>query len=446
MIARRRPACLALIAGVLCACTPNAAYRTRVSPIGGECVGTTTSCPDQAWQRLEPVKEIGIPTQPVSLAFIEFDDQGALRRPDLVEAVMARVRAEGATHPLLLVVFAHGWKHNASSSDSNVVDFSHLLQRIAVEDEKACAGQKCEGRRVVGVYLGWRGLSTSVEPFKEMSFWTRKRRAHRVGTDGAMEVLAKLKKLDPPAKEGRMIIVGHSFGGALVYTALQQALMRDTVFLASGSIARNSADLIVLVNPAFEAQRFAALRQRADGMCHARTQRPILVAFTSRNDTATGRAFPLGRSLGTLFQRYSSDEQGRANRTAIGHYEPFTTHDLDLVPPASSDPDDPLQLSSFAEYKAAWKAYQAGTQDTWPLGGMTLSRREPMRNEAQRHNPYYIVSVDPGIISSHNSIWGLRFSQFLYRFLAVQAKPVRSAPDIAESIDERCGAVAEVED
>jgi len=428
-----------LFVGLLCACTPSTAYRTRGAPTGAECAGAAGSCPTDVWQRLQPAGDIDVPTHPVRLAFVEFDDQGALQHPELLEDVMKRIRREAAAHPLLLVVFAHGWKHNASAADPNVVDFTHLLQRIAVEDEKACAASACADRHVIGVYLGWRGLSASMEPFKEMSFWTRKNRAHRVGTDGAMEVLAKLKKVAAPDDESRMVVVGHSFGGALVYTAVQQSLMFDTVFLANRSIARRSADLIVLVNPAFEAERFAALHRRADGMCHTQTQRPILVAFTSRNDTATSKAFPLGRTLGTLFQSHTSDEQRRANRTAIGHYAPFITHDLNLVQPASDNPDEPLQMTLFAQYRSAWEAYQAGTHDTWPLGGMELSRREPMRNQAQRHNPYYIVSVDPGIISSHNRIWGVRFSQFLYRFLAMQSAPRRTATSQPVGpVDERC--------
>jgi len=412
-----------LVAAVAtCGCAPNAAYRTRVAPVGEACDFASGTCESDVWQRLPPANSPGpAPRNPVSLGFVEFDDQGQLRDRALKDALISHVRAEADAHPLLIVVFAHGWKHNASASDSNVADFGKLVQRIAAEDEKACAGHSCADRHVVGVFMGWRGLSASVEPFKELSFWTRKSRAHRVGSDGAMEVLAELKKIDGGDDLGRMIIVGHSFGGALIYTAVQQQLMRDTEFLNRGSVARNAADLIVLVNPAFEAARFHALNRRAAAMTHPDSQRPIFAVFTSTNDTATGNAFPVGRTLGTLFQSHVSDEQRRENRTALGHYVPFQTHDLNLTRAAGNDTQSLLQLSTWSDYGCAWQAYQAGTTDVWSLGDLALSRRPAMQTEGQRHNPFYIVSVDPGIIDAHNGIWGDRFSQFLYRFVAVQS-------------------------
>jgi pimeloyl-ACP methyl ester carboxylesterase len=412
-------ACL-LVACALAGCASNVAYRTSIAPGDGVCVGSTGACAGDAWQQLSVDGE-QVPANPVHLGFIEFDDQGALHRPELKDEMIGRIRRLGEQTPLLIVVFAHGWKHNALASDSNVVDFSRFLQRVALEDERACVGQPCAKRRVVGVYLGWRGLSASVEPFKELSFWARKNRAHRVGTDGVMEVLADLKDIDAENKQGLLVLLGHSFGGAVIYTAVQQQLMRDTAFLKSGSVARESADLVVLVNPAFEAERFQALQRRAATMQHSRTQRPILAVFTSRNDTATKWAFPLGRAFGTLFQSHVSKEQKRRNRIALGHYGPFITHNLNLAAATSENPDVPLRLAEHIEYGCAWQAYQAGSTDIWSLGALELGRMPSIQNEAQRRNPYFNVSVDPGIIASHNDIWGERFSQFLYRFIAVQS-------------------------
>lgn len=417
--ALRAMACL-MLACVATGCAGNVAYRTRIAPDDSICVGSMDACATDAWQQLRAEGEHD-PANPVHLGFVEFDDQGALHRPELKDGMMDRIRRLGEQSPLLIVVFAHGWKHNASASDSNVVDFSRFLQRVALEDERACAGQACAKRRVVGVYLGWRGLSASVEPFKELSFWARKNRAHRVGTDGVMEVLADLKEIDAGDKQGLLVLVGHSFGGAVIYTAVQQQLMRDTAFLKSGSVARESADLVVLVNPAFEAARFQALQRRAATMPHSRTQRPILAVFTSRNDTATKTAFPLGRAFGTLFQSHVSAEQKQRNRTALGHYAPFVTHSLNLATAMPGNPDTPLRLAEHVEYGCAWQAYQAGSTDIWSLGALELGRMPVIQNEAQRRNPYFNVSVDPGIIASHNDIWGERFSQFLYRFIAVQS-------------------------
>lgn len=417
-------ATLMLMTCAICACAPNAAYRTRIAPDAGLCAGPPDACSGEVWQRLVSSGGSGQaqPIHPVHLGYVEFDDQGALHHPELKEELLARIRALRKAHPLLILVFAHGWKHNASASDANVVEFAGILQRIAVEDEKVCAGQPCSDRRVVGVYLGWRGLSASVEPLKALSFWTRKSRAHRVGTDGATEVLADLKKISAGDSRDRLILAGHSFGGALIYTAIQQQLMRDTAFPKNEIVPREVADLIVLVNPAFEAARFRALHRRMRNMEHSDKQRPILAVFTSRNDTATRTAFPVGRSLNTFFQQYTSDEQRRENRTALGHYEPFQTHDLNLTATAPSRVDVPLQLTGrYADYRCDWQDFQSGKTEVWSLRDLELSRRPAMRTDAQRRNPYLNVSVDPGIIASHSDIWGERFSEFLYRFVAVQS-------------------------
>lgn len=412
---------LPLIAGGLlglAGCVPNRIVRTQDPADAQLCQGAVAQCPADVWQIVEP-EQPGQAGQ-VHLGFVEFDDQGALHNRALAKSVTGKIRKLSEEAPLLVIVFAHGWKHSARAQDSNVRDFADMLLRVEKEDRQACAGVACEGRKVVGLYVGWRGLSASVEPFKELSFWTRKSRAERIGLDGAMEVIADLKKIDASNPNNKLILVGHSFGSALLYTAVQQQLMRDTAFLKSGSIAREAADLIILVNPALEASRFDSLHSRAAEMTHSDTQKPILAIFTSTGDTATGKAFPLGRAVGTLFQSHVSSQQKAKNRTAIGHYSDFITHDLRPAP-GDAQPRKALTLPAYQEYGCAWQRYQRGQTDTWDLKALSLTRRQGMQTEGQRRNPYYNVSVDESIINGHNGIWGLHFSQFFYRFIAVQS-------------------------
>ncbi len=416
---------LAMLA--LAGCAPNRAYRDRApSPQTQVCAAAQPQdCAHEVWHRLAPDgDDARQPQNDVHLGFVEFDDQGALHDPALKDDMLERIRTLGEAHPLLLVVFAHGWKHNAAADDSNVEDFAHILRRVAWYDEKVCAGRPCAARRVVGVYLGWRGLSARMEPFKELSFWNRKERAHRVGTDGATEVLAQLAKIKANGikkAQNRLIVTGHSFGGALIYTALQQQLIRDTVFLKDDAILRNAANLVVLVNPAFEAARFGALERRGRLHPHAANQRPVLAVFTSTSDAATALAFPWGRRLGTAFESHVSSEQRRQNVTALGHYGPFLTHELKM--PDDVAPDAPPALLGLRDIGCAWQDFQSGKVHTWSLGEISLSRLEKMQQGSQQRNPYYNVAVDPRLIANHSEIWGERFSEFLYRFVAVQSLP-----------------------
>jgi hypothetical protein len=371
----------------------------------------------------------------VHLGFVEFDDQGYLLEPALKDELMQRIESMAVQQPLLIVVYAHGWKHNAADGDTDIAAFQKLLLRVAAADHEVCKRSACARRHVVGVYLGWRGLSATLEPFKELSFWSRKSRAHRVGTDGATEVIAELAKIKSSSNalpgrsrsdETHLVLTGHSFGGALLYSATEQLLIRDSAFPTRGTLRRNVADLVVLVNPAFEAARFHAIQRKASRLAFDRTQRPILAVFTSKTDTATGVAFPLGRGLSTLFQSYTSPEQRSQNVTALGHYAPFHTHELNLEA-AKRATTEPIALPALGPSLCGWQDFQSGQSDTWELGDLSFTRLPRMRVDGQRQNPYMVVSVDGGIIAGHNGIWGERFSEFLYRFVAVQsARPGRA--------------------
>jgi pimeloyl-ACP methyl ester carboxylesterase len=432
-----------IVAGalILTACAPNRIYRSvPIDSTGSVCVATNSGeCSQDPWYQLASGQSTDArnPKNSVHLGFVEFDDQGALFAPELKDGVMNRLRDLSEKHSLLIVVFAHGWKHNASAGDTNVEDFANILQRIAWYDEQVCEHASCANRRVVGLYLGWRGLSATIEPFKELSFWTRKNRAQRVGSDGVVEVLSEVAKIKANGADkvnNRLIVAGHSFGAAVIFTALQQQLVHDTVFVHSGGgVNRNAANLIVLVNPAFEALRFSALERRGESMIHPKTQRPVLAVFTSREDTATRKAFPAGRTLGTLFQGHVSKREAEQNRTALGHYKPFITHELNLANSSQRGAEEPLSLKTFDDVACAWQNFQAGTSESWPLGDLELSRRDRMQTGSQRQNPFYNVSVDPGIIASHSDIWGQRFSEFLYRFVAVQS--LRSGRPCNDSAD-----------
>lgn len=357
---------------------------------------------------------------PVLVGFVEFDDQGYLRRPDLKDQLVAHVRSLAQDRPLLIAVFAHGWKHNADANDGNVLAFNRLLNKLAIADAAVCANGPCQNRQVIGIYLGWRGLSNRIEPFNTLSFWARKAHAHLVGGDGVTEVLAelaKIKAMDRPGErlpQSRLIITGHSFGGAVIYNAVNQMLIRDTAFLNQERVPRSVADLIVLVNPAFEAARFHAIQRKAAGFTFKAGQKPILAVFTSEADLATKRAFPAGRALSTVFSEHRDVEQRRENVQAIGHYAPFRTHSMTLSDGQGGTPAD---LSDLA---CTWQSFSNGSSDHWEAGLVTLRRLAPPGSGSQRFNPYMVASVEKGIISGHSDIWGEQFADFLYRFVAVQ--------------------------
>ena len=118
-----------------------------------------------------------------SLAVIEFDDQGWYHDLAPRDALL-RFLDDTAGNDLLILVFVHGWKHNAQAGDGNLRSFRGLLR-----DARASEDQRGTGRRVLGVYLSWRGRSLSGNPlWMNASFWTRKSAAFRVAVGSVREI------------------------------------------------------------------------------------------------------------------------------------------------------------------------------------------------------------------------------------------------------------------
>ena len=365
-------------------------------------------------------------TQPGScsadLFVLEFDDQGRLYYPQQMDHLFEFLQNTMSPHTcnpgeqepcfddVSLVVAAHGWRHNADFEDWNLRQLREVLySAVLFEAHKSGKDEHWnpsnKPRRVVGVYLGWRG-ATVKEQWIEKSFlskvlftapvklsalatfWDRKGAALDVALGSTRELFARLghvraevndmsdkarmmerdrkwydgctaraQKRNGKCVAMRTLILGHSFGSLAIYNAISESLI-DSV---SGGIASLSsspsageqvsspyADLIVLINPAFEGARFEPLYQASLNRMKRRpyipTQDPVLVLVTGTSDYATRYAFPIGRFFSTLFQDNSpeskdgtdidgrADEERNANRNTVGHIPRYMTHYLGSFP------------------------------------------------------------------------------------------------------------------
>ena len=100
---------------------------------------------------------------------------------------------------IILVAFVHGWQNNADPDrQNNTQEFKAMLANLA-EEERAKHQQ--DARKIVGVYIGWPGLSADVQPFQDASFYSRKNTGDRVGYYGGVtEVLSRLESLNDSIK------------------------------------------------------------------------------------------------------------------------------------------------------------------------------------------------------------------------------------------------------
>jgi len=428
---------------LLAACASNSMYRSNYDP----CVYTQPGdCALNALQVVAP----GEPGE-YSLGIVEFDDQGQLRDPQQMQRVLGEFQRLAAEDDVLLISFVHGWHHSAKPGDTNIASFREMLGRVSKMEEIGSQQQDRRKRKILGLYLGWRGDSISVPYLNAVTFWDRKSTAHDVGSQGVAELLLRLEEIVnvkkgieqevPPPLTSRLVVIGHSFGGAVVFTTLQNILADRFIDSRAGKTFQGDAqgfgDLVILMNPAFEAIRYSALYDLSQQGCrrYFDTQLPKLAILTSRADYATRFAFPVGRSLSTLFESHTSLDrhycekpgssgmrpmqisEGKADRNTVGHFEPYLTHRL----VASRDQPPRDETFEVTRLQTRWATH---TNDEPLL--FEGSRLESLKRSTAL-NPYLNIRVDKQLIGDHNDIWQPEIIAFLRDLIAISTTPLSSA-------------------
>lgn len=312
-----------------------------------QCANATTSDPRKLCEKasIEQAKDFAI-------AYVELTDQGWFHDRKQLNAALNLLQPKGEKI-LEVVVFVHGWKHSAQFDDLDVTQFRNTVMPALTRGRPSS--------RAVGIYVGWRGASLDLpSAAQSITFYDRKSTADHVARGSVRELFSHLQAIrqEPAAASGREVrltLIGHSFGGLIVYNSVAESLLNSLVAANHGNPAAPRkaipiADLILLLNPAFEASRFEPLFQAAKDQPswagpawnYGEAQRPILVSITSEADSATRIAFPLGRTVNSLFQHegwtdqdvprgdYSERLEKVANTHTIGHMERYRTHQLRL--------------------------------------------------------------------------------------------------------------------
>ncbi|SDZ09096.1 esterase [Nitrosomonas sp. Nm33] len=419
-------------------CAQKGAYRTDFTPCT---FNQSDDCAQSAIQHHAPDQ-----AAEYRLGFVEFDDQGQLHQRKQMEAVLDNYYPIAAKDDVLLILFIHGWHHDARPGDNNIQEFRKLLEKIARIENASANLNNHTPRKILGLYVGWRGESIEVPVLKETTFWERKNTAHEVGLQGVTELLLRLEEIVnvktgmetivPKPRNSRFIVIGHSFGGAVLYTALQQVMADRFVDSRPNKIfsddAKGFGDLVVLMNPAFEAMRFATLYDISQQSCrhYFPSQLPRMAVLTSEKDYATRYAFPIGRFFSTIFETHTTlkrhhctasgpkeifIDEGEADRNTIGHFEPYLTHEL--VPATTKQ----LRGSDFSyrQLQNTWsKQTHEGTLHFEDVDLIHLGNTQPL-------NPYLNIYVDGKLIPDHNKIWGDSVISFIRDLIVLSSLPVK---------------------
>ena len=465
-----RATTLGIAAGVLIGCTANVPYRDLGFDGTQSCSGeyakydrANSSGPFPPVDTQNPCWRGGRENHnDYDLLFIEFDDQGWVqgsskpRRtgPDYLTGFMSELdrlydenRARETEHGLSVVIYLHGWHHNADAADQDVHSFRRMLQQIvAMEQRLHRAGYM--PMRVVGIYVGWRGESVTIPFLRKFTFWSRKSAAERVAQGSVRELLKRLdqfrdksrarSKTDDGKEQRnvRMLTIGHSFGGLITFESLSSEFLRYAVRFKEVRQDKSVdpwmsrvGDLVVIVNPAFEGSRYEPLRAASArlGPVEER-QLPVLIVATSEGDWATKYAFRYARAASTVLEMQPDDERD-ANVKAVGHNSRYATHELGLgaceghdkvcskacrtQPPAD---EERIQASVSrdileAEYDLMRRIEHEGVSDREYLcGGMELRGTDRWQPS---HNPFWVVHTTEDVIRDHGDIFNPRFVSFL---------------------------------
>ncbi len=399
------------------------------------------------YNRAQPT--VDVTGGPFDFHVIQSDDQGSLWDTSQAQRVLDRVQSLSQAQNTLVVLFIHGWHHDAASGDANLVDFRQALaaldQQISTPQRQSLRSRATgsPGSRVVGIYVGWRGRSLP-GPLDYLTFWGRKPAAERVGEGDVAEFIERLQRLylranaaamsRPGSPNVGLVTIGHSFGGQVLWKSLERQLeipLAERAPRLSNSLAPQASaqddvrvpidslgDLNILLNPALEAYQFARVDALYRQLRYPASQTPQVVVFSADNDSARSFWFPAARAVSWFVRPTLRPDnggyQGQLYGKALGDLERQLTHELTR----QRGDADSLSQASYADEQALL-AYDFTAPTSF--GGIRLSPRASTDPQAAGRIPYspvLVVESRDRIIDGHNGIFQDGLREFLTKYVA----------------------------
>jgi hypothetical protein len=212
---------------------------------------------------------------------------------------------------------------------------------------------------------------------------------------------------------------------------------------------RSLGDLVILLNPAFEASLYNNLIALASAheITYPPNQPPVMAILTSKSDWATGLAFPAGRFLATRFEKtrpskgageiwlYNLGKKETASESSailrtIGHDDEYINYDLNYttnieVINGHSKPEDVLKANNVTADSTKLSSYVFTNMFTNTLGKTNYYAcvLQPRTNgvyhfaDSKPGNPFLNVAVDPQIMDGHSDIGNSNLIRFVQDFI-----------------------------
>jgi len=418
------------------------------------------------------------------MAFIEFDDLGdSWSKPNQknegtqLDWALGLIRAAKAASlktgiPPLVMVYIHGWNHNAQDTsakdeDQNVQGFKRVLLNLADQDKNQV---------VIGIYLSWRGeLFRDEWPVSQaLSGWNRESAATRVGSDGPVtDALLQIAHearyksdgtiLTDSSQRPILIYAGHSYGALILQRSLMGAWIaeldsRDSALLKSG--IPPFADLTIFVNPASDANQTLPLLdllaqkqilyqvdQPDSSGKTVPVDYPLFLSITSPADDATRFLLPIGHFFPAMKAKWldtslrapdpvscydplrppgqqvgilNTQTEWDFSMTSAPHMEALQSHVLiEKQIDRKAKPED-IALAEKAISECRTRDYAGSDKsvfDTYALPGKCFVIEA--RQDRCNGTPYWIMDTNKDIIPAHSTIFTVRLIDLIEKFLPV---------------------------
>ncbi|MFL6212823.1 MAG: hypothetical protein ACJ74J_02915 [Blastocatellia bacterium] len=360
------------------------------------------------------------------VAFVEFKDNGdphdSQQASEAVKLINAERKITDTQYVAssVVLIYVHGWKNNADRAAlpkiKDVEKFEGTLEEIA-----SLLPRLPDGRRtpLVGVYIGWHGKSLELpDTLNWVSFWPRGIAAGHVGGDSLTKTLNRLVEAGKAGASHagvnpKVLIVGHSFGSRV----LEQAEKRRSIQKGEcnqlhelGKPIKPPVDLILFVNAATGSKVTREIIEECkpkDGSNpkHVFARHPDYSKERCENDEGPQATSPLCRPY-PLFVSISSRSDYAtkillpvaALRLSAAHTNWLNTHRVIELKPEEEIPAD--HIFTFRSQ------FHNGDH-----------RYVVLPKEKGQVDPFWIMTVDKNVISSHGDIWNQDFKNMLLNLM-----------------------------
>ncbi|WP_018262266.1 hypothetical protein [Methylobacterium sp. WSM2598] len=183
-----------------------------------------------------------------------------------------------------VLVFVHGWRHDARIGDRNVADLrlyaahaARFLQQRCPSDPRACE------TKVTGIYVGWRGARVDERGLRRLfgdalggafgglsagaTLFDRKPVSEAIAPAAisalrAIESVLAAPRPDGRERDNRLVVAGHSLGGNMLATGLRDDVLKAVARHRFGEVMPPVlGNLVLLINPASEASKWTAIQR-----------------------------------------------------------------------------------------------------------------------------------------------------------------------------------------